>query len=263
MEKEKLQKFNIPFNGNEKLEKLISKVKRDEVLKTLLRMSNINAINRMGYNDHGPIHIRIIANSALKILRILIKRGVAPNVVKNYGLKNEDAEIVVVLAAILHDIGHAVHREGHEVLSTFFAASIIDKLLDDIYKQEEEKAIVKFETLHAIYSHESRIIPLTIEGGVMKVADALDMEKGRARIPYQIGSINIHSVSAMAVEKVEILEGKEKPVKIIILMSNPAGIFQVDELLKEKIKTSGIEKMLEVEVRLIKDRKEKLFKKYD
>jgi hypothetical protein len=97
----------------------------------------------------------------------------------------------------------------------------------------------------------------------MKVADALDMEKGRARIPYQIGSINIHSVSAMAVEKVEILEGKEKPVKIIILMSNPAGIFQVDELLKEKIKTSGIEKMLEVEVRLIKDRKEKLFKKYD
>lgn len=263
MEKEKLPKFNIPFNGNEKLEKLISKVKRDRVLNTLLRMSNINAIDRMGYNDHGPIHIRIIANSALKILRILIKRGVVPSIVKNYGLKNENAEIVVVLAAILHDIGHAVHREGHETLSTLFAASIIDKLLDDIYKKEEEKAIVKFETLHAIYSHESRIIPLTIEGGVMKVADALDMEKGRARIPYQIGSINIHSVSAMAIEKVEILEGKEKPVKIIILMSNPAGIFQVDELLKKKIKTSGIEKMLEVEVRLIKDRKEKLFKEYE
>ena len=262
MKKESLPKFNIPFEGNKKLEKLISRVGRDKVLNTLLRMSNINAIDRLGYNDHGPVHIKIIANLGLKIIRLFSKKRIVPSIVKNYGLKNEDAEIVVVLAAILHDIGHAVHRERHETLSTLFALPIIDNLLGGIYKKVEEKTIIKYETLQAIYSHEPEIKPLTIEAGVVKVADALDMEKGRARIPYQIGRINIHSTSAMAIEKVEVMEGKEKPLRIVILMSNPAGIFQIDELLKEKIRTSGIEKMLEVEAKILKEGKEEIFKKY-
>jgi len=262
MPKETLPKFNIPFEGNKKLEKLILKVREDKVLNTLFMMSNINAIDRLGYNDHGPVHIKIIANLALKILRLLTKKGVMPNLIKNYGLKQEDAEIVVVLGAILHDIGHAVHRQGHEMLSTFFAMPLIDKLIKGIYEKEEEKTILKYEILQVIYSHEPEIMPLTIEAGVVKVADALDMEKGRARIPYRAGSVNIHSTSAMAIERVEISEGKEKPLKITILMSNPAGIFQVDELLKQKIMTSGIGEMLEVEARIIKDGKEELFKKY-
>jgi metal-dependent HD superfamily phosphatase/phosphodiesterase len=262
MKKEKLPKFNIPIRGNQKLEKLISRVKSNKTLNTLLRMSNVNAIDRMGYNDHGPVHVKIVANLALEMLRILTRKGVKPSVVENYGLKNEDAEIIVVLGAILHDIGMAIHRQGHEILSTIFASSLIDYLIRDIYKKEEERAIIKYETLQTIYSHRSGIKPLTIEAGIVKVADALDMEKGRARIPYQIGMINIHSVSALAIEKVKILEGKEKPLKIIILMSNPAGIFQVDELLKEKIINSGIEKMLEIEVRIIKERKEEILKKY-
>lgn len=263
MEKEILPKFNIPFEGNKKLEQLIEKVRRDKSLNTILRMSNVNAIDRLGYNDHGPVHIKIISNIALKIFRLLVKRGIIPNLVKNYGLKQEDAEIVVVLGSILHDIGHAVHRESHEVLSIIFAMPIIDKLLKEIYQKEEERTIIKYETLQTIFSHDSKIIPLTIEGGVVKVADALDMEKGRARIPYRIGRVNIHSTSALAIEKVEIWGGKEKPIKVIILMSNPAGIFQVDELLKEKILTSGIDGLVAVEARLIKDGKEELFKKYD
>lgn len=262
MTKEILPKFNIPFEGNKKLTKLILKVRRNKTLNTLLKMSNINAIDRLGYNDHGPVHIKIISNLALRILRLLIKRGVVPGIVKNYGFEKEDAEVVVVLGAILHDIGHAVHREGHEFLSILFSTPLIDKLLEGIYNKEEEKTIVKYETLQAIYAHDSPVKSLTTEAGIVKVADGLDMEKGRARIPYQSGSISIHSASAMAIERVEILEGKEKPVKVIILMSNPAGIFQIDGLLKEKIKNSGIEEMLEVEVRLLKDGKEEVFKKY-
>ena len=257
-----MSEFHIPFNGNKKLKTLISKIKEDREIEALLKMSNITAIDRLGYNDHGPTHVKIVANSSLRILRLLIKRGISPSIVKNYNLENEDAEIVVVLAAVLHDIGHAIQRDGHELLSTIHAGPIIDRLLNGIYP-EQEKIIVKFETLHVIYSHEPNIIPLTLEGGVMKIADALDMEKGRARVPYQIGSVGIHSLSATAIDKVEIFGGKERPVKIVILMSNPAGIFQVDELLKEKIKTSGIAKMLSVEAKLIENGKEKTLKKFE
>ncbi len=252
--------FNIPCEKNKKLATIIERVKKDTEVETLLKMSNVTAIDRMGYNDHGATHVRIVANSSLRILRILIKKGIVPSIVKNYNLQNEDAEVVIVLASILHDLGHAIHRQGHEVMSTVFAASIIERLLEGIY-EEPEKTIVKFEILHTVYSHEPNVVPLTIEGGVMKVADSLDMEKGRARIPYHIGSVNIHSLSAMAIDKVEITEGEERPIKIIIHMSNPAGIFQVDDLLREKINTSGVEKFFTIEARLIKDGKETLLKK--
>jgi len=257
-------KFNIPCNGNQKLKTQILRVTEDVELNTLLKMSNITAIDRLGYNDHGPTHIKIVANSALRILRLLTKKGIVPNIVKDYKdykFQNEDAEIIVVLSAILHDIGHAVHRERHELLSAIFSEKIIDRLLDGLYKKEE-KAIVKFETIHSIYSHEPNIRPTTLEGGIMKVADALDMEKGRARIPYQIGNVNIHSLSAMAIEKVEIFEGKERPVKIVIYMSNPAGIFQVDELLKQKVKTSGIAQFLIIEAKLLKKGQGKILKSF-
>jgi len=87
-------------------------------------------------------------------------------------------------------------------------------------------------------------------------------KEGHVRIPYEAGQISIHSISALAIESVQISEGKERPVKISILMSNPAGIFQVDNLLQEKIRTSGIEKMLKIEARIIKDGKEEIIKEY-
>ena len=258
--KDIMLQFNIPVENNTKLAAIIDKVKKDEEIETLLKMSNITAIDRLGYNDHGATHVKIVANSSLRILRILIQKGIVPSVVKNYNLQNEDAEVIVVLSSILHDLGHAIHRQGHEIMSTVFDSPIIDRILEGIYKGPE-KIIVKFETLHAIYSHEPSQTALTIEGGVMKIADALDMEKGRARIPYKIGSINIHSLSAMAIDKVDIQEGLERPVKVIIHMSNPAGIFQVDDLLREKINTSGVAQFFTIEARLMKDAKESLLKK--
>ena len=45
----------------------------------------------------------------------------------------------------------------------------------------------------------------------------------------------------------EIKSGVEKPIHIQIRMNNSAGIFQLDELLKEKLHGSGLEKYVEVE----------------
>ena len=92
--------------------------------------------------------------------------------------------------------------------------------------------------------------PLTLEAGVVRVADALDMAKGRSRIPFEAGVVNIHSLSATAIDSVRIAPGETKPIRIAIHMNNSAGIFQVDELLKEKLKGSGLEPHIEVEATL-------------
>lgn len=182
----------------------------------------------------------------MKMLRILVERGVKPSVVRDYGLSVEDAEVIVFLAAILHDIGMSIIREGHEHFSVLLAQGILRRYLPAIYTPEEA-VIVSSEVLHAILCHHAPRKPLTLEAGVVKVADALDMEKGRSRIPFEAGKVDIHSVSALSIEEVEIEEGEEKPILIRVKMTNPAGIFQVDNLLGAKIKGSGLEDYIHVE----------------
>ncbi|MCD6402735.1 MAG: HD domain-containing protein [Candidatus Aenigmarchaeota archaeon] len=237
--------FTVPIKGNRKLKKIVERINKDLEIQTLWKCANVTAIDRMGYSDHGPIHAKIVSNFALKILRLLMEAGIKPSVVEDYGMKNEDAEVVVVLASALHDVGMSVHRDYHNILSVPLAAPILDRILEGVYKGEE-KYIVRSEVLHAILTHHKKARPLTIEAGVVRLADALDMEEGRARIPFQLGRVNIHSVSAIAIRKVEVEKGEEKPVLIKITMKNSSGIFQIDELLKNKLYNSGIESYVQV-----------------
>jgi metal-dependent HD superfamily phosphatase/phosphodiesterase len=237
--------LNVPLQKNVTLGRVLERIDASETVQAYWAASNITAIDRLRINDHGPVHIKIMTNIALKLLRLLVAAGVTPSVVKDHGLRPEDAEVVVVLAAALHDVGHAIHRLDHEGLSVVLAAPLIDEFLADLY-DARTVATLKGEVLHAILTHQRDIEPLTIEAGVVKVADALDMESGRARIPFSTGEPTIHSVSAMAIRKVRLSAGETRPIKIAIEMSNSAGIFQVDNLLREKLKHSTIAPYVEV-----------------
>ncbi|HQN76015.1 MAG TPA: HD domain-containing protein [Methanomassiliicoccales archaeon] len=241
--------FEVPVQGNARLSTILERMNSDEEVKALWKASNINAIDRLGFSDHGSTHVRIVARNALKMLRLLMEAGHQPGVVRNYALTKEDAEIVVVLASAMHDIGLSVHREDHDEFSIMLSPPILRRLLKGLY-EEPNLTFMVAETQHAMISHHEGFVPYTIEGGVVRVADALDMEKGRARIPFASGSINIHSVSALAIDKVRVGKGHERPIQIDILMNNSAGIFQVDELLKEKIARSGLRDLITVEVKV-------------
>ena len=246
--------LNVPTLQNESLRAVVARIDASETLQTLWYASNITAIDRMGINDHGPVHIRIMTNIALKLLRLLVEGGVSPSAVSDHELTADDAEVIVVLASALHDVGHVVHRVNHETLSLVLAAPLLDELLEGLYDLRSA-TLIKGETLHAIYTHQRSIAPLTIEAGVVKVADALDMESGRARIPFETGSPSVHSVSAMAIKKVRLARGTDRPIKISIEMSNSAGIFQLDNLLREKLKNSTISSYVEVEAEVVGDEK--------
>ena len=254
--------FNIPFRGNAKLKYVIDKVKKDKKLQTFWKCANIMAIDRMGYTDHGPTHVKIVANLALKLLRILVDRQVKPSIVRHYGMKNEDAEVVVVLGAIFHDLGMIVIRNDHEKYSALIALEFIEKCLTPVYS-EEERAIICSEVLHAIVAHEHPNKPLTVEAGIVSIADALDMEAGRARIPFESGKIDIHAVSALSIEKVEITEGEKKPITIKITMSNSAGVFQIDELLKPRIENSGLQDYIHVVAEITGEKERKIIDKFE
>lgn len=252
--------IHVPVRGNILLEKTLAVINEDVEVKTLWRVLNVNAIDRLAMTDHGPVHFQIVANMAIRLGRILGKNQVEMGISKNYELSNDYAEIVILLASLFHDLGMSISREGHEGYSLFLANDILHRILN--FLPIEERTIVISETLHAIIAHRSGGKPYTVEAGIVRVADALDMSEGRSRIPYQAGKIDIHSVSAAAIDRVEITDGTDRPVQINIIMNNIAGIFQVDELLKQKLIGSGIEKYVKVSAYLNAEPERKLIKEF-
>jgi uncharacterized protein len=238
-------RIRVPPRANRKLTALLERVNADDQLKAWWHVSNVNAVKRLEINDHSWVHIQIVANIALKLLRQLTKHGVEPAVVRDYGMSRDDAEVVVVLGALLHCVGMSIHREGHEDWSLFLAEPKLRELLDALY-DEPELTVLSVEVLGAITSHRDYGKPLTLEAGIVRVADALDMAKGRSRIPFEHGRVSIHSLSAAAIEAVAIKDGERTPVLIEITMNNSSGVYQVDELLKAKLRGSGLEPYVEV-----------------
>jgi metal-dependent HD superfamily phosphatase/phosphodiesterase len=251
----------LPARGNKKLGVLVEQVNTDDELYALWVAENVTAIDRLNMTDHGPVHVKIVTNLAVRMLRLLMDHGVEPSVVKDYGMSREDAEVVVALAALFHDVGMSIHRSDHESFSLFVAQSKLKTILESLYPVAEA-TIVRSEVLHAIIAHRSGGKPLTLEAGIVRIADALDIAKGRSRIPFEAGGMSIHSVSAAAIEAVRLEAGEKKAVRIVIEMSNSAGVFQLDELFRKKLSGSGLEPYVELEAQVVGEEK-KLIERYE
>ena len=254
-------RINVPVRGNRKLRTLIERVNADKQLKGWWHVSNVNAVARMEINDHSWVHIQIVTNIALKLLRQLTKHHIETGVQRDYGYTQDDAEVIVTLSALMHCIGMSVHRHGHEDFSLFLAEPKLRELLQGIY-EEPDVTVVVSEVLQAITSHRESGHPLTLEAGIVRVADALDIEEGRSRIPFERGRVSIHSISAAAIDEVVISEGADRPVSVEIKMNNSAGVYQVDELLKSKLHGSGLEPYVEVVARIENEAEKSLVPMY-
>src|ERR687886_780415 len=200
-------RINVPARGNRKLRTVIERANADLQLKGWWHAANVNAVARMEINDHSWVHVQI--------------------------------------GALLHCVGMAIHRDGHEDFSLFLGEPKARELLAGLY-DEPDLTVVVSEVLHEITSHRDYGRPLTLEAGIIRVADALDMAKGRSRIPFERGRVSIHSLSAAAIDDVTITDGLERPIGIEIAMNNSSGIYQVDELLGAKLRGSGLEPYVDV-----------------
>jgi metal-dependent HD superfamily phosphatase/phosphodiesterase len=237
-------RIRAPAQRNPKLEALLDAANSDTQLKAWWYMQQTNA-TRLGMSDHGWVHVQKVLNIGLRLFRLLEPHGIEPAVVRDHGMTPRDAEVVIACACLLHDAGMSIHRTDHEAFSLFLAADKLPQLLATVY-QDPERSVIAAESLHAIIGHRRRGEPFTLEAGIVRVADALDMEEGRSRVPFEDRRPNIHSLSAAAIDDVRIEPGEERAVRIEIEMNNSSGIFQVDELLATKLRGSGLEEFVEV-----------------
>ena len=240
--------IRAPTRGNRRLEQLLEAVNADDQVKAWWHVAGVNA-QRLALTDHSWVHIQIVTNIALRLARLLFRRGIVPNMVADHGMTERDAEVVIAAAALFHCVGMSIHRVDHETYSLFLTADKLGGLMSGIY-DEPERSVVVAEAMHAVISHRSSGKPLTVEGTIVRVADALDMAKGRSRVEFEAGRLDIHSISAYAIDEVRIEAGDDKAVRVEIEMSNSAGIFQVDEGLGKKLRGTPLAEHIEVIARV-------------
>ena len=103
------------------------------------------------------------------------------------------------------------------------------------------------EVLQAITSHRADGEPLTLEAGILRVADALDMEQGPLADPVRARPRRRSTRCRRRRSRTSTIgDGEEKPIRIEIPMNNSSGLYQVDGLLKAKLRGSGLEPYVEV-----------------
>ncbi|KUH32522.1 metal-dependent phosphohydrolase [Thermococcus celericrescens] len=198
--------------------------------------TNYIVLNVYGFNDHGPIHVLLTTRRALELLNIIRKFGIQTTAEK-LGKPFRWSKFIVAFGALFHDTGNMIHRINHYQFSVLLAEPIIEKLVREF--GTDDPLLLKALTLNAIHTHDEAVPCTTIEGSLVTIADGCDMEAGRSRLVHKRDKVDIHAVSALAIERVEIREGnEEQPILIEIWMKHPAGIFQVDEILTKKVKSS-------------------------
>lgn len=209
-------------------------------------MANYLTMRKLGYNDHGRVHAFITGAASTAITELLLQGGVKPDVMESGVGDMDDVFLVVVLGTMLHDIGNQIHRVGHEGHGVTLALPILERIMGPIYPDPFKRAKVRAFILSSINCHDLNPPPLTIEGGITAVADGTDITKGRGRKAFSLGSVDIHSISALAVDEVVIERGRGKPVLINVTMNNSGGIFQVEEVLTPKVIRTPMRKYVEL-----------------
>jgi metal-dependent HD superfamily phosphatase/phosphodiesterase len=235
LEQEAVTQIEAILAAYPKAEALYRAIVADPEVRANWDMGDYLVVAKMGFNDHGEVHHKVVTAAACSLLQLLIEAEVPPDVVTSGAGDVDDTFAVVVAASLLHDIGNQIHRHGHPEMGIVLVMPILERLLTPIYPEPEQKYELRAFILHAIRTHDIDVNPLTLEAAVVSVADACDCSKGRSRYAFDSGSISIHTVSGVAVERVMIERGQQKPVLIRVELSNAAGIFGVGEFLLPKI----------------------------
>jgi metal-dependent HD superfamily phosphatase/phosphodiesterase len=223
----------------------------DDEIQALQEYANNVSIKRLSYNDHGPVHMRTVALNSIIMMGLLRKAGIPTSLEVEECGNFEDSLIAVICAAIVHDLGMSIGRQDHELHSAYISYSILDRILRQIYTNDIQKMVmVRSLALEGISGHMGNRTIYSLEAGVLLVADGCDMKKGRARIPMALSMGprvgDIHKYSANSIEDVRIQQGSEKPIRIDVLMSSEVGLFQIEEVLLQKIAASTAKQYIEL-----------------
>ncbi len=231
--------------------RIASDLMEDVEVQQMQEYANTVSIVRLGYNDHGPVHMRTVTRNAVQMMNLLHRAGIKTSLETENAGTLDDSLSAIIFASFLHDLGMSMGRQDHELFSMTLAKPIIERVLEKEFPGDlERRVVIRAVALEGIIGHMASRKIASIEAGLILIADGSDMEKGRARIPMVLSTEakagDIHKYSANSIEHVRIEAGKQKPVRISVEMSTDVGFFQIEEVLLPKVNMSPAKQYIEL-----------------
>lgn len=228
----------------------------DDEVQEMQEYANTVSIVRLGYNDHGPVHMRTVTRNAVHMMNLLHEAGIKTSLETENAGTIDDSLCAIILASFLHDLGMSIGRQDHELYSLTLATPIIDRTLQQVFPDNLAKRVtIRSMALEGIIGHMATRRIHSLEAGLILIADGCDMEKGRARIPMVLNTEpkagDIHKYSANSIERVHITKGDPKPIRISVEMSTDVGLFQIEEVLLPKVNMSLAKQYIELYVGIV------------
>lgn len=239
------------LHGDAPSHRIVQRLLEDPEIHAMQEYANTVSIKRLGYNDHGPVHMRTVALNAVIMMGLLRQANIPTSLEAEEAGSFDESLSAVLLASFLHDLGMTIGRQDHELHSAYLAYPIIDRLLAEVYGTDiQKRVVVRSVAIEGIVGHMGGRKIHSLEAGIILIADGCDMEKGRARIPMALSHEprvgDIHKYSANSIEEVRLSAGTEKPIRIDVSMSSEVGFFQVEEVLLGKIASSTAKGYIEL-----------------
>ena len=190
----------------------------DTEIQAVQDFANKVSITRLGFNDHGPVHMRTVCHNALRMLKLLYNAGIPTSLQREQVGSFDDSVTAVALASFCHDFGMTIGRQDHELYSGILAYNIIDRILQKNLPDERDlmrRVVIRSTAMEGILGHMGTRKIHSIEAGIILIADGCDMTKGR-------------------------------PIQIVVQMSAEVGFFQIEEVLLPKINSSPAKEYIEL-----------------
>jgi metal-dependent HD superfamily phosphatase/phosphodiesterase len=211
------------------LPQIFDSILKDPRILSYYRLGDFMATYEYKTTPHDLNHAKRAAYYALSIYDHLHSRKIKSDIVKAKIVDLKEAEAIVLMAAMMHDIGNTVDREKHPTYSVFLAEPVISDLLGEYFP--ERKAVMYPMVLHAINAHSSRgIPPETLEANCVALGDRCDVSHKRIREDYHVKRFK--SLVDETIENIDI-NSKVTPLTIDVYMDDPLAIFRVERIIKE------------------------------
>ena len=232
------EQLKLACAGQPKAWRLAEALVEDPDFLTTLEAANALVVNRMGFSDHGRTHALIVATNALTLLDAGLTLGWEPSFGKKGTSDFTDSAVITVLGALMHDLGNSIVRERHWDFSVHLARPLLERLLMRAYRPPVRPKMI-LNILEVIQSHDSAVNSYSLEGSIVKLADAMDCEGGRSRLPPSAKNPDkrFHD-SSQAIDFVHLGPiAKGKPLPVWAELNDKAGLFQLQEIWARRLNT--------------------------
>ena len=112
--------------------KIANLLLEDAEIQHLQEYANVVSIKRLGFNDHGPVHMRTVALNALTMAQLMHRAGIPLSLEADDAGTFDDSQVALLLGGMLHDIGMSVGRADHEHAGVELALPIMDRVLREV-----------------------------------------------------------------------------------------------------------------------------------